>query len=346
MKYSIRVRVFILFLAAILLMACGLMGRLEPGAGQPPTSTAAPVQPSPTSAPPQPTPTAVIEPTQPPTALPPAPATAAAPTAAPTSAVLPTMATRFAKDQVIGFAAGTMQSTVDGSVNQGSYDRYRMSLAAGESLNIQLSSTQQTAGFALLGPDQKPMKGSENQEARWYSASVQDSGEYAIIVGSELGRADYSLVVTLGQPAGTPTSSVGSYAPLPAGDCKQVRSQARNALGVTFSMSEAGFNAATGERGIACVLAANGTGTNFSSVDAAMSALLGAFGGWSSDSNLAADGATGASRGLRRGNDLMLVTVQWQPAASAQCPADQPISACNLTPEQQLYTVVIQAARR
>jgi hypothetical protein len=332
------------FLVIGTLMACNLLERTGPAASQPPTQTPAPTQ-IPASATPEPSPAPLPTATAQPAATI-IVVTATAPTVVPTAGKNPDIPTTFAKDQVIRFDAGAMKSTLEGSVNSGSFDRYRLSLATGESLDIRLSSTQQTAGFGLLGPDQKPLQGSENLRARWYSANAQTAGEYAILVGSMLGRADYTLVVTVGQPAGTPTGSAGTYAPLPAGDCKQVRSQARNALGVTFSMDEAAFNTAAGERGIACVLAANGTGANFSSVDAAMSALRGAFSDWSEDPAFAADGPTGSSRGLRRDKDLMLITVQWQPSADAQCPADQPISACNLSPEQQLYTVVIQAARR
>ncbi len=257
-----------------------------------------------------------------------APAAAAvAPTAAPTTAALPTQASHFNKDQVIGFPAGSMQATISGSVNYGNHDRYRFSLVAGESVNIQLSSTQQTAGFALLGPDQKPMKGSENYQARWYSAGFLDGGEYAVVVTSELGRADYELVVTIGQLKGTPTSSVGSYAPLPANRCKQLRSQARNAVGAVFSMGEGSFSAATGERGIACVLSASIDKDNFTSAEDVMSALVGAFPGWSSDSNLAADGTNSSVRGLRDDDDLLLISVQLQSSSDA-------------------YIIVIQAATR
>jgi hypothetical protein len=43
---------------------------------------------------------------------------------------------------------------------------------------------------------------------------------------------------------------------------------------------------------------------------------------------------------------LMLITVGWEPSPEVQCPEDQPISACDLKPEQQLYTVQIQTAMK
>jgi hypothetical protein len=43
---------------------------------------------------------------------------------------------------------------------------------------------------------------------------------------------------------------------------------------------------------------------------------------------------------------LALISAQWAPSPDAKCPADQPISACNLTPEQKLYTITIQVAMK
>ncbi len=46
-------------------------------------------------------------------------------------------------------------------------------------------------------------------------------------------------------------------------------------------------------------------------------------------------------QGYRKDNQLCYAGAMWSPDASANCPTDQPISTCPLTPEQQLYTVTL-----
>ena len=79
---------------------------------------------------------------------------------------------------------------------------------------------------------------------------------------------------------------------------------------------------------------------------AAIEALKAAMLGWEENMAYAAGGPTGASIGLTRDQGLMLLSAGWTPAPDANCPADQPISACELAPEQQLYTVTIAAAMK
>ena len=49
---------------------------------------------------------------------------------------------------------------------------------------------------------------------------------------------------------------------------------------------------------------------------------------------------------VTRDDALLLIMAHWTPDPAANCPVDQPISACELTPEQRLYTVTIQAATK
>ena len=75
-------------------------------------------------------------------------------------------------------------------------------------------------------------------------------------------------------------------------------------------------------------------------------ALKGAFAGWEEDGNYAAGGPTGMGIGMRQDAALLLILAEWMPDPSANCPSDQPISACELAPEQQIYTVTVQAATK
>jgi hypothetical protein len=95
--------------------------------------------------------------------------------------------------------------------------------------------------------------------------------------------------------------------------------------------------------GTGCRSTITGTGTGFES-PAAVVDQLGAMlegQGWTADPQLAADGPTGSSQGYRNGEQICWAGAGWEPAESANCPADQPITACEVAPEQQNYTVTL-----
>jgi uncharacterized protein (DUF2237 family) len=99
----------------------------------------------------------------------------------------------------------------------------------------------------------------------------------------------------------------------------------------------------TGASGTGCQATITGSGVQFASPDAPVSAL-GAMlveQGWTEDPMLAADGPTGTVKGYRKGDQICLVAAMWQPDPSANCPQDQPISVCQVKPEQQNYTVTL-----
>ncbi|MFN2290158.1 MAG: DUF333 domain-containing protein [Anaerolineae bacterium] len=95
--------------------------------------------------------------------------------------------------------------------------------------------------------------------------------------------------------------------------------------------------------GIGCQATITGTGLDFES-PAAVVSTLGAMleeEGWTADPMFVADGPTGTAAGYRKGDQLCVAAAMWQPDESANCPQDQPISACEVTPEQQQYTVTL-----
>jgi hypothetical protein len=63
--------------------------------------------------------------------------------------------------------------------------------------------------------------------------------------------------------------------------------------------------------------------------------------GWGPGTALA-DGPTGTVTGFAKGDNRLQLAVDWQPAPEASCPADQPISACNVPPAQQLITIRLE----
>jgi hypothetical protein len=88
------------------------------------------------------------------------------------------------------------------------------------------------------------------------------------------------------------------------------------------------------------------TGMQFSDPSSVMSNLVNGFQGWEEQINYQAGGPTGLATGMTRDMALLLIDVEWFPSPDANCPTDQPISACNLTPEQKLYTVQVSVAQK
>jgi hypothetical protein len=138
----------------------------------------------------------------------------------------------------------------------------------------------------------------------------------------------------------------GSFVPYPADDCEELRSNIEQAIGGPVVIEATTFSdRVTGGTGTACRIHGAGTGATYS-MDAygTLVALLPSL-GWTEDSiNYGAGGPTGMATGFHKGGALGLLSVGWRPSEDANCPQDQPIGMCNLTPEQMLFDVTFDAA--
>jgi hypothetical protein len=138
------------------------------------------------------------------------------------------------------------------------------------------------------------------------------------------------------------------YQPVSTEVCQILQEGAAESLGLTFTM-EMGTpftDYASGETGLGCTLTATTNGALIPDPYDALTKLTNGFIGWTLQSAYDAGGPTGAATAMTRDSGLLLISVGWEPAPDANCPADQPISACELTPEQKLYTVKIEAAQK
>lgn len=142
-------------------------------------------------------------------------------------------------------------------------------------------------------------------------------------------------------------SKASSYQPFPSDICETLSDDVAKALNTTFSLKNSSFtDPVSGEKGMGCTMTATGTGAKFASPTNVMDKLKSTFIGWNEDSRYQADGPTGTAKGFTRDSGLLLVNVEWEPAPSAKCPSDRPISDCDLKPEQQLYTIQLQGAMK
>jgi hypothetical protein len=145
-----------------------------------------------------------------------------------------------------------------------------------------------------------------------------------------------------------PQSAAGTYRPLAAEECEALRAAIESTLSVEATLEEEApfVEYIGGQEGTGCQITVTGTGedfTNFVDVARQLEAML-TEQGWTQDMAFVADGPTGTAMGLRMDNKLALLSVGWDPSEDADCPDDQPISACELAPEQQLYTITLNVA--
>jgi putative hemolysin len=133
--------------------------------------------------------------------------------------------------------------------------------------------------------------------------------------------------------------------PLPDEVCNGMAQDMAHTLAITevTQSIEPLTDPANGQSGNGCQSLAAGAGQQFQSPVAVIKSLdtMMTEDGWVEDPMLAAGGPTGMGSGYRNDNQLCLTAAMWKPDASANCPQDQPISACPVTPEQQLYTITL-----
>lgn len=154
------------------------------------------------------------------------------------------------------------------------------------------------------------------------------------------------VLFACGGAVSNPPADGAIYHPPAADQCNAARAALQPAVPAAFSLQTVEFVDFEMKRGTACQLRAEGNGTNFANffdTFQAIDAILVAQ-GWTPTND--ADGPTGMGREYTLGSQVAAVFVEWKPSADADCPDDQPISACVLAPEQKIYTATITLAEK
>jgi hypothetical protein len=150
------------------------------------------------------------------------------------------------------------------------------------------------------------------------------------------------------EPTSAPAADM-TFTPLSQDECSHIADILSMAFGVEFGTAEVAFqDFLTGNTGMGCAIQANGDGSKFDNpglVSMTVSQQL-APEGWATDVQYSADGPTGTVVGLTKGDKLCILDANWMPSEDADCAPDQPISECDLTPEQKLFTVTLTCAQR
>ena len=149
-------------------------------------------------------------------------------------------------------------------------------------------------------------------------------------------------------PIAGPSTEGATLQPLSPEECNELARAMGETLGTQVTQGDVPItDPSTGASGMGCETKATGTGEQFSSPDAVvneLAAMLEAQ-GWQEDPMLASGGPTGFGEGSRKADQMCMAVAQWWPDASANCPQDQPVSACEVTPAQQVYTVTLDSAQ-
>jgi hypothetical protein len=108
--------------------------------------------------------------------------------------------TAHAKNQAITFQTGSTSATVKGAVIRGERTIYLVGARAGQTMAVEVSSTEKNAVFQIRTPGKGqnylPGAGEEEDAISWKGALPQ-AGTYKIIVGSTRGNAEYMLHVEI-----------------------------------------------------------------------------------------------------------------------------------------------------
>ncbi len=152
-------------------------------------------------------------------------------------------------------------------------------------------------------------------------------------------------------PGGAAVSSTETPAagatiqPLPAEVCNGQAQAMAHALDVMAATQSDALisDPVSGATGTGCQATVTGTGEQFESPDGVVKTLGSMLEdeGWTADPMLAAGGPNAIDQGYRKGDQICWAGAGWQPDASADCPTDQPVSACQVTPAQENYTVTL-----
>jgi hypothetical protein len=159
--------------------------------------------------------------------------------------------------------------------------------------------------------------------------------------------AAFGLAVALAGAGGAQAQTGGALHPIPATECQQLAAKAQAAIGIPMRAGEDDFSDVVGHaEGRACHI--TGSASNLSVAGAAdlMTKLAGAFADWREDPARAESGADSAEKGFTRGASIATVEVSWEPGPGVTCSDKQPLSACQISPQQKLWNVVIDAASR
>jgi len=130
--------------------------------------------------------------------------------------------------------------------------------------------------------------------------------------------------------------------PIPAAECQQFATRTQGALGFPMKAEEDDFTDLTdGSDGRSCHISGNAADQTYAGPAELIAKIATVFGDWRADPARDAAGADGAEKGLVNGNRIATIQVSWEPGPGVTCSDKQPLSACNVLPQQKLWSAII-----
>ncbi|MEA4909909.1 MAG: hypothetical protein VB089_19965 [Anaerolineaceae bacterium] len=245
----------------------------------------------------------------------------------------------------VQFAANTSSWSTDGDLQGNSSVAFVLNAMQGQTMSVSANfSPSSGAYFYVRTADGKVLL---PQSTSTWSTVLPGSQDYVVGIDNLTAQAThYTLSISI--PPLANNAGTGAYSPVSEAVCQVLQELAGQALATYFTMqtNTAFTNPLTQESGRGCTLTASGTGAQFSDPGTVTANLARGMLGWEEQSAYQASGPTGAATAMTRDMGLLLIRVEWAPAAGVTCPGDQPISACGLAPEQEIYTITLQAAQK
>lgn len=247
----------------------------------------------------------------------------------------------------IQFNANTDTWYTNGSLSPNQSIRFSLYAMQGQQMMVNLSTDPYLGADLIVTAADGSLPLPVSPMTTWNGTLTASQDYYVEVRSISQQSVNYTVEVKIPASVGSAAPSL-SYGPVSANVCQTLQELATQSVSLSFSMDPNGYFAdpLTGETGSGCILTAMATGMQISNPGSVMSNLVNGFLGWEEQVNYQAGGPTGLATAMTRDMGLMLISVEWIPSPDANCPADQPISACSLTPEQKLYTIQVSAAQK
>lgn len=245
--------------------------------------------------------------------------------------------------------AGPFSDYREGTTSASEPARFRIALQENEYLQVYAGSAvgadtmpgnvPGNVGIEMWMPDGQMLpNASVGMGATGWAGVAPAAGDYRIEVVTNAEAVEYTLSVRV---------SPVSYEPLAEDECQSVEEAVEAALGLTTEHAPATFYDGRNDLGgNGCRIFFVESGTPFTDSAEVFEKIAAALPDWQENPDYQASGSTGVATGLVRGDALMLVSVLWEPTSDAHCPNDEPISNCELSPEQKVFVIQLDAAQR
>ncbi len=96
-------------------------------------------------------------------------------------------------DQVVKFETGGTSASIEGAVIRGERDVYRLEAAAGQQLDVTITSVEDNGVFDVFDPAGNRIADEQFQAA----VPLPATGEYLVVVGGIRGNVSYTLTVSI-----------------------------------------------------------------------------------------------------------------------------------------------------